>query len=109
MNFIPMQTKGKTLPASIMKQTASKILTILTLIFLLGCNNKANDKTENMTPTEQLKSILTEKYISEDGDEYKVELKSGLTELEVDELAKRVPKGQIPAEIRELLNFASGF
>jgi hypothetical protein len=62
-----------------------------------------------MTPTEQLKSILTEKYISEDGDEYKVELKSGLTELEVDELAKRVPKGQIPAEIRELLNFASGF
>lgn len=62
-----------------------------------------------MTPTEQLKSILTEKYISEDGDEYKVELKSGLTELEVDELAKRVPKGQIPTEIRELLNFASGF
>lgn len=62
-----------------------------------------------MTPTEQLKSILTEKYISEDGDEYKVQLKSGLTELEIDELAKRVPKGQIPTEIRELLNFASGF
>lgn len=62
-----------------------------------------------MTPTEQLKSILSEKYISEDGDEYNVELKSGLTDLEIDELAKQVPTGQIPNEIRELLKFANGF
>lgn len=62
-----------------------------------------------MTPTEQLKSILIEKYISEDGDEYKVELKSGLTDLEIDELAKQVPAGQIPNDIRELLKFANGF
>ena len=92
-----------------MKQTASKILTILTLIFLLGCNNKANDKTENMTPTEKLKSILTEKYVSEDGDEYKVELIDGLTDQQIDELEKGLPTGQVPTEIRELLKFASGF
>lgn len=92
-----------------MKQTASKILTILTLIFLLGCNNKANDKTENMTPTEKLKSILTEKYVSEDGDEYKVELIEGLTDQQIDELEKGLPTGQVSTEIRELLKFASGF
>ena len=37
-----------------------------------------------MSPTEKLKSILTEKYISEDGDEYKVELKSGSTDQQID-------------------------
>jgi len=62
-----------------------------------------------MTPIEQLKSILAEQYVSEDGDEYKVELKSGLTEQQIDELAKGLPTGQIPKEIRELLKFASGF
>ncbi len=62
-----------------------------------------------MTPTEKLTSILTEQYISEDGDEYKVELKEGLTNQQIDELVKRLPTGQIPPEIRELLQFASGF
>lgn len=62
-----------------------------------------------MTPTEQLKSILTEQYVSEDGDEYKVELKEGLNDEEINELAKYLPSGQIPFEIRELLKFASGF
>jgi len=62
-----------------------------------------------MTPTEQLKRILTEQYFTEDEDEYKVELKPGLTEQQIDELAKKLPAGQIPAEIRELLAFASGF
>ncbi len=92
-----------------MKQTVSKILTILTLTFLLGCNNKTNDKKINMTATEKLKSILTEQYISEDGDKYKVELKEGLTDQQIDDLAKRLPTGQVPIEIRELLKFASGF
>jgi len=92
-----------------MKQTATKILTILTLIFLLSCNNMANDKNTNMTPTEKLKSILTEQYVSEDGDEYKVELKEGLTDLQIDELAKNLPTGHVPTKIRELLTFASGF
>ena len=62
-----------------------------------------------MTPTEKLKSILTEQYVSEDGDEYKVELKEGLTDQKIEELAKGLPTGQIPSEIKELLKFASGF
>lgn len=76
---------------------------------MLSCNNKTNDKITNMTPTEKLKSILTEQYVSEDGDEYKVELKEGLTDLQIDELAKNLPTGHVPTEIRELLKFASGF
>lgn len=71
--------------------------------------NKTSDKTEKMNPTEKLKSILTEKYISEDGDEYKVELKSGLSDQQIDRLAEKLPTGQIPTEIRALLKFASGF
>lgn len=62
-----------------------------------------------MTPTEKLKSILTEQYVSEDGDEYKAVLKAGLNDQQIDELAKRLPTGQVPTEIRELLKFASGF
>lgn len=62
-----------------------------------------------MTPTEKLLSILPEQYVSEDGDEYKVELKEGLTDQQIDELAKGLPTGQIPIDIRELLKFASGF
>ena len=62
-----------------------------------------------MTPLEKLKSILAEQYISEDGDEYKVELKAGLTEQQIDDLAKRLPTGQVPSDIRALLQFASGF
>ena len=62
-----------------------------------------------MTITEKLKSLLTEQYISEDGDEYKIELLPGLTDQEIDNLAKGVPSGQIPNDIRELLKFASGF
>ena len=37
-----------------------------------------------MTALEQLKSILNEQYESEDGDEYKVELKPGLTDQQLD-------------------------
>lgn len=62
-----------------------------------------------MTPTEQLKAILTEMYVSEDGEDYKVELKAGLTDQQIDDLAKGLPAGQLPNEIRELLKFASGF
>ena len=62
-----------------------------------------------MTALEQLKSILHEQYVSEDGDEYKVELKPGLTDQQIDELATLLPSGQISHDIRELLKFASGF
>jgi len=62
-----------------------------------------------MTVTEQLKNLLKETYISEGGDNYKIELLPGLTYSEIDNLAKGLPTGQIPSEIRELLNFARGF
>lgn len=62
-----------------------------------------------MTALEQLKSILNEEYISEDDDEYKVELKPGLTDQQIDKLATQLPSGQIPSDIRELLKFARGF
>ena len=55
-----------------------------------------------MTALEQLKSILNEEYISEDDDEYKVELKPGLTDQQIDKLATQLPSGQIPSDIREL-------
>lgn len=62
-----------------------------------------------MTALEQLNLVLNEKYVSEDGDEYKIELKPGLTDQQVDKLATDLPAGQIPSGIRELLKFASGF
>lgn len=62
-----------------------------------------------MTPVEKLKVILNEKYVSEDGDEYKIELKESLTDQQIVELAKGLPTGQVPTEIKELLKFASGF
>jgi hypothetical protein len=62
-----------------------------------------------MTVTEQLKSLLDQTYISEDGDEYKIELLPGLTDNEIDNLAKGLPTGQIPNDVRELLRFTKGF
>jgi hypothetical protein len=63
----------------------------------------------NITPLEKLKSIQTEQYVSEDGDEYKVELKQGLTDQQINELAQGLPTATIPTEIRELLKYSSGF
>jgi hypothetical protein len=63
----------------------------------------------NITPLEKLKSIQTEQYVSEDGDEYKVELKQGLTDQQINELAQELPTATIPTEIRELLKYSSGF
>lgn len=62
-----------------------------------------------MTPLEKLKSIVYEKYFSEDEEEYQVELKEGLSDAQIDALAENLPTSQIPNEIRELLKFSSGF
>lgn len=70
---------------------------------------KPRKKIELMTPIEILKSILKEKYISEDENEFRVELLPGLTEVEINELAQNLPNEQIPNDIEELLKFASGF
>lgn len=89
---------------------STTLLTILIATSLLGCDQRESNETPNsMTVTEQLKSILKEKYVSEDGDEYKVELKSGLTDQQIDQLATQLPTGKIPTDIRELLKFSSGF
>jgi len=53
-----------------------------------------------MTVLEQLQLILKNKYVSEDGDEYKIELKPGLTDQQIDKLAEGLPAGQIPPDIR---------
>lgn len=62
-----------------------------------------------MTITEQLKSLLNETYVSEDGDEYIIELLPGLTDNEIDSLATGLPTKQIPSDVRELLRFTKGF
>ncbi len=62
-----------------------------------------------MTPKQQLESILSNKYESEDGDLYKVELLEGMTESEIENLKGQLPKNNLPTEIEELLRFSKGF
>jgi hypothetical protein len=62
-----------------------------------------------MKPLESLKSILHEKFATEDGGSYQIELKPGLSDKEIDELAKKLPTQKVPDEIRELLKFTKGF
>jgi hypothetical protein len=62
-----------------------------------------------MTAIEQLKAILNKQYVFEEGDEYKIELRQGLTDQQIDQLSKQLPAEYIPDDIRDLLKFASGF
>jgi hypothetical protein len=62
-----------------------------------------------MSPLEALKSILDNNYVTEDGDNYKVELKPGLSDKEIDQLAEKLPTKKVPYEIRALLKFSKGF
>ena len=62
-----------------------------------------------MTTTEKLKSLLQERYISEDEEEYKIELIAGLNDQQIENLCKNLPLQKIPIEINELLMFSSGF
>ncbi len=62
-----------------------------------------------MTPKEQLLQLLKKTYTSEDGDEYQIELKPGLSEQEVEDFEKLLPTKQIPKDHKELLQFTSGF
>lgn len=65
--------------------------------------------TQQAGPLELLKSMLKRKYVNEDGEQYQVVLKPGLNDDEINNLAKQLPTGRIPADIRALLKFASGF
>ncbi len=62
-----------------------------------------------MKPIERIKSILNNEYESEDGDKYKVELFDGMSDNEIDEFKKKLPKNHLPEEIEELLRYAKGF
>lgn len=62
-----------------------------------------------MTPKQQLESILSNQYESEDGDLYKVELLNGLSDGELANLKNQLPKNHLPNEIEELLRFSRGF
>ena len=62
-----------------------------------------------MTALEQLKLIKHELYVTGDGKEFKMRLKQGLSDDEIDRLAARLPGAQIPPDIRELLRFTTGF
>ncbi|TDX02328.1 SMI1/KNR4 family protein [Dinghuibacter silviterrae] len=62
-----------------------------------------------MTPLEQLKALLNERYVTEDENEYQVVLSEGLTDEQIDRLAAQLPQSRIPPDIRELLQFAAGF
>lgn len=62
-----------------------------------------------MTPKQQIESILSNQYKSEDGDFYKVELLEGMTESEIEILKSQLPVNFLPIEIEELLRFSKGF
>jgi len=62
-----------------------------------------------MTPKQQLESIISNQYESEDGDLFKVELLIGMSESEIENLKSQLPKNNLPHEIEELLRFSKGF
>ncbi len=49
-----------------------------------------------MTPKQQLESILSNQYESEDGDSYKVELLDGMTDSEIENLKSQRPSSNLP-------------
>lgn len=61
-----------------------------------------------MTPLQQLKMIMHEQYISEEGERYSVQLKPGLNNQQVQKMGASLP-GHLPGEIADLLRFTSGF
>ena len=62
-----------------------------------------------MTALEQLKLIIDERYVTEDGEEFGIVLKEGLSDYQIDQLAAQLPSAQIPPEIRDLLRYTAGF
>lgn len=62
-----------------------------------------------MTPKQQLESILSSQYESEEGDLYKVELLDGMTNDEIEKFKKQLPANNLSNEIEELLRFSKGF
>lgn len=58
---------------------------------------------------EQLQLLEADKFVSEDDEEYQVQLLPGLTDEQVKAFAESMPQGHLPAGIRDLLLFTRGF
>lgn len=61
-----------------------------------------------MSPKQIIKSVLSERFQDEDGNEFSVQLHPGLSESEYEDFAGRLP-ARPPAEISDLLRFTRGF
>jgi hypothetical protein len=62
-----------------------------------------------MEPIDALKSILDNKYISEEGDIESAILKPGLSIEQINNLRPKLPDNYLPEDIVKLLEFSSGF
>lgn len=62
-----------------------------------------------MTPKEQLQIILNQRYLDEDNNIYRVVLKRGLNEEALERFTAQTPGNKLPPDIKELLQYASGF
>lgn len=62
-----------------------------------------------MSPLSQLQAIAQNKYLDEDDREFGIELLEPLSKEQINAFAQQCPTQSIPADIRELLGYASGF
>jgi len=62
-----------------------------------------------MTTLEQLQSLCSKTYTSEEGEVYAMVLKPGLNEEQIKSLTNHLPTGEIPHDINELLKYTGGF
>lgn len=62
-----------------------------------------------MTARQQLESILSNRYETEDEDHYRVELLYGMTDDDIRAFKSALPSQNLPDEYEELLRFSTGF
>ncbi|HLP11575.1 MAG TPA: SMI1/KNR4 family protein [Flavobacteriales bacterium] len=62
-----------------------------------------------MTPVQAIKSFCEKTFEDEDGETYKLELKTGLSDEEIEDYKRSFPGNFLPPEIIDFLKFTSGF
>jgi hypothetical protein len=62
-----------------------------------------------MTAKEQLQLMLNQRYMDEDEKSFRITLKKGLQEEALERFTAQLPGNKLPPEIKELLQYASGF
>ncbi len=62
-----------------------------------------------MSPLSQLKDIVHNKYMDEDENEFGIELMPPFSDKQIIAFARQCPTQSIPADIQDLLCYASGF